>query len=273
MFLLSWPGLTSGSGNEDTSFDENYYVTWGNDHALPLNQGREIQLSLDNSSGAGFASKQSYGSGFFRMRIKLPGKDSAGVVTAFYLTSHIGNHDELDFEFLGNREGKPITLQTNVFANGVGGREERMLLWFDPTVDFHTYQILWNQHQIVFYVDGIPVRVYKNSTNMGVNYPSQAMRIEASLWDGSSWATDGGQTKINWTHSPFKAHFQGFSVDGCPSSSQDCLSSKYWWNGERFWRLEPPQQEGYENVRGMYLTYDYCLDRPRYPTPPPECLQ
>lgn len=59
-----------------------------------------------------------------------------------------GNHDELDFEFLGGN-GMPYTLQTNVFASDNGGREERVDLWFDPTESFHTYRILWNPYHIV----------------------------------------------------------------------------------------------------------------------------
>ncbi|KAM3731602.1 hypothetical protein ACB098_12G176400 [Castanea mollissima] len=274
LFLLCW--VLASEGSDNISFYENYNVTWGFDHVFSLNQGRDIQLSLDISSGAGFASKLGYASGLFHLRMKLPDKDSAGVVTTFYLSSHGNNHDELDFEFLGNREGKPYTLQTNVFANGLGNREQRILLWFDPTTDFHTYKILWNEHQIVFYVDNVPIRVFKNNKNIGVDYPSQPMHIEASLWDGDSWATDGGQTKINWTHAPFNAHFQGFGIAGCPvqnsSDIQQCYSSKYWWNLEKYWKLDHRQQREYENVRKKYMNYDYCSDRPRYPTPPPECF-
>lgn len=57
-------------------------------------------------------------------------------------------HDEIDFEFLGT-DGPSYILQTNVFADDVGGREERLHLWFDPTLAFHDYGILWNSHQIV----------------------------------------------------------------------------------------------------------------------------
>lgn len=38
--------------------------------------------------GAGFNSKQSYGSGSFHMRIKAPPRDCAGVVTAFYVIAY-----------------------------------------------------------------------------------------------------------------------------------------------------------------------------------------
>ncbi|KAK9082614.1 hypothetical protein Scep_029085 [Stephania cephalantha] len=259
-----------------SSFDEKYAILWGNDHVSSFNQGKEIQLSLDISSGAGFVSKTNYSSGFFHMRIKLPPNDSAGVVTAYYLTSQGPNHDELDFEFLGNKEGKPITLQTNVFANGVGGREQRIILWFDPREDFHSYKVLWNPHQIVFFVDDTPIRVFKNNTDKGVAYPWQPMQIQTSLWDGEAWATDGGMTKTDWAHAPFKANFRGFNIDGCPvyaSNTQPCYSTDFWWNGESYWTLSPSQQKAYEIVKSNYINYDYCSDRDSHPTAPLECPQ
>ncbi|KAJ7961540.1 Xyloglucan endotransglucosylase/hydrolase [Quillaja saponaria] len=219
-FLMSLllGGVLSISGSSEISFNNNYSVTWGNDHVLSSNNGSQVQLSLDISSGSGFGSKMRYGSGFFHMRIKLPDRNSAGVVTAFYMTSQGHRHDELDCEFLGNKEGKPYTLQTNVYTQGQGDREQRLHLWFDPTTDFHDYRILWNQHQIVFYVDNIPIRVFKNNTNNGVGYLSQPMQLQASLWNADSWATDGGQTKTNWSYAPFKAYFQGFDISGCSRS-------------------------------------------------------
>lgn len=61
------------------------------------------------------------------------------------------NHDELDFEFLGNIRGKDWRIQTNVYGNGSTstGREERYGLWFDPSEDFHHYSILWTENQIM----------------------------------------------------------------------------------------------------------------------------
>lgn len=61
------------------------------------------------------------------------------------------NHDEIDFEFLGNIRGKEWRLQTNVYGNGStgAGREERYGLWFDPSDDFHQYSILWSKDRIM----------------------------------------------------------------------------------------------------------------------------
>ncbi|GFQ02707.1 xyloglucan endotransglucosylase/hydrolase protein 2 [Phtheirospermum japonicum] len=259
------------SGADVVRFDASYQVLWGADHVKFLNQEREVQLSLDLNSGAAFGSKLSYGSGFFHMRIKVPNKNTSGVITTFYLISDAGDtRDEVDFEFLGNSEGEPITLQTNVYTNGQGYREQRVLLWFDPTTDFHTYKILWNQHHIVFYVDNTPIRVFKNNTNIGVMYPKQAMQIQASLWN-ASWAS---VTKIDWSCAPFLANYQDFNIVACPLQSGNyevCYVSKYWWNQEKYWKLTRFQQKLYDNVRKEYMNYDYCDDRNRYPTPPPEC--
>ncbi|KAL5058894.1 hypothetical protein RYX36_030498, partial [Vicia faba] len=133
----------------DVPFGRNYYPTWAFDHIKYFNGGSEIQLHLDKSTGTGFQSKGSYLFGHFSMNIKMVPGDSAGTVTAFYLSSQNSEHDEIDFEFLGNRTGQPYILQTNVFTGGQGNKEQRIFLWFDPTKEFHRYSILWNMYQIV----------------------------------------------------------------------------------------------------------------------------
>ncbi|RWR80904.1 Xyloglucan endotransglucosylase/hydrolase protein 2 [Cinnamomum micranthum f. kanehirae] len=227
------------------------------------------------TEGSGFASKSYYGSGFFHMEMKVPGRDSAGVVTTFYMSQgKAQGNDELDFEFLGNREGKPYTLQTNVIVQGHGDREQKIQLWFDPTSSFHTYKILWNPYQIVFFVDNHPIRVFQNRTNIGAQYPTQPMKVMGSIWNGEDWATDGGKEKINWTYAPFKAQYQGFDVDGCTSGNfktQLCSSSDLWWNSAQYQSLSATEESLYEYVKKNYLTYDYCSDKSRFPIPPPEC--
>ncbi|KAK2662378.1 hypothetical protein Ddye_000952 [Dipteronia dyeriana] len=254
---------------DNTSFYDNYHLTWGFDHALLTNQEKEIQLSIDTSSGSGFESNALYGSGFFHIRMKIPENNSSGVISTFYLSStpSSSDHDEIDFEFLGNN-GPPYTLHTNLYTNGQGAREQQFRLWFDPTKQFHSYNLLWNQYQIVFFVDNVPIRVFKNSTENGASYPSKPMHIVASVW-GPSWTGH-----INWSQAPFQAHYQRFHVDGCVLNDYDipkCYSSKYWWNNNNLWKLNPQQRGSYQNVRHNYLTYDYCSDRSRYPEPPPEC--
>ncbi|GFQ00650.1 xyloglucan endotransglucosylase/hydrolase protein 2 [Phtheirospermum japonicum] len=161
-----------------------------------------------------------------------------------------GNHDELDFELLG-RNGPPYVLSTNVFAQDSGNREQQFNLWFDPTSDFHDYAILWNQYQIVFYVDKIPVRVFENNTYSGAKYPNLPMYVHGSLWNASQWL---GPT--DWSQGPFYANYRGFEVYGCTrSNAQNCERS---WKAPHYRKLSAEEQRIYETTKAKYMTYDYC---------------
>ncbi|OMO77165.1 Glycoside hydrolase, family 16 [Corchorus olitorius] len=129
------------------NFTELFQFNWAPDHIV--SQGDVTMLTLDNVSGCGFESKNKYLYGQASVQIKLIEGDSAGTVTAFYMASEGDSHDELDFEFLGNVSGEPYLVQTNVYVNGTGNREQRHTLWFDPTIDFHTYSFFWNRRSIL----------------------------------------------------------------------------------------------------------------------------
>ncbi|TQD75846.1 hypothetical protein C1H46_038615 [Malus baccata] len=128
-------------------FEELFQPTWALDHFNY--EGEQVHMKLDNFSGAGFQSKNKYLFGKVSIQIKLIEGDSAGTVTAFYMSSDGPLHDEFDFEFLGNTTGEPYSVQTNIYVNGVGNREQRLNLWFDPTTEFHSYSIFWNRRQVV----------------------------------------------------------------------------------------------------------------------------
>ncbi|CAL5047029.1 unnamed protein product [Urochloa decumbens] len=270
--LAAGAGLTPAAEAEPApTFDDNYVKDWGN--LQLVNQGTEADLTLDQSSGGGgFRSKSLYGSGFFHMRMKVPPGYTAGVVTTFYLTTQPeedSTRDEMDLEFLGDKDGVPVTLQTNVILNGIT-KEQRLHLWFDPAADFHDYKILWNTYQLVMFVDDTPVRVLRNlsGTVPGYEFPAKpAMVIRASVWDGSAWATDGGRTKVDWSRGPFTAGYQGFDVSGCASGGggTPCDSPDLWWNGAEYRGITDEQRAAYERVRKEYMSYDYCADKDRFP--------
>ncbi|KAG0606025.1 hypothetical protein M758_9G107300 [Ceratodon purpureus] len=246
-------------------------------HVQVAPDGQEAKIVLDQVAASGFGSKNQYLFGNISMKIKLVPGDSAGTVTAYYLSSAQPAHDELDFEFLGNASGQPYVLQTNVFANGVGGREQRINLWFDPSADFHSYGVLWNKNQIIFTVDDKPIRLYKNSEDLGVAYPkSKPMGLYASLWNGDQWATEGGLIKLNWTHAPFIVSFKEFStLDGCVVTNNDITpctaTTTHWWEASAFQTINRNQAEQILWVKENYEVYDYCKDTERYPTEPVEC--
>jgi beta-glucanase (GH16 family) len=261
------------SSVESSSFNDNFDILWG--AVRLLNNDQTAQLTMDQASGSGFQSRNEYLFGSVSMGIKLVSGNSAGTVTSYYMSSDASSHDELDYEFLGNLPGKPYTLQTNVFASGIGNREQRIRLWFDPTAGFHNYSILWNQKQIVFWVDSIPIRVFKNNEEAaGIPYPNtRPMRILSTLWNGDNWATDGGRVKIDWGKAPFVASYQSFEVNACSASSDSSPScANNWWDQPEFQSLNQYQLDRIDWVRKNYMTYDYCHDSSgRFSAIPAEC--
>ncbi|KAJ0985108.1 hypothetical protein J5N97_003464 [Dioscorea zingiberensis] len=275
--ILSVPSLAMAMAFITLVYAANFYqdvdITWGNDHAKILNNGQLLTLSLDKSSGSGFQSKNEYLFGKFDVQLKLIPGDSAGTVTAFYLSSQGSTHDEIDFEFLGNLSGDPYIVHTNVFTQGKGNREQQFYLWFDPTKDFRTYSILWNPRIVIFYVDGRPIRVFKNIESIGVPYPkNQPMRIYSSLWNADDWATRGGRVKTDWSKAPFTAAFSEFNANACVWSSgvSSCpsRSNNSWLSQE----LDSTSLAMLRMVQKNYMVYNYCSDLKRFPQGlPPEC--
>jgi xyloglucan:xyloglucosyl transferase len=196
-------------------------------------------------------------------------------------------------------------VQTNLYIEGVGNREQRIDLWFDPTADFHTYAVLWNPSQVVFIVDDTPIRVYENrngtkghhrhggggnttTTSSVPPFPSpQPMALYSSIWNADDWATQGGLVKTDWSHAPFEATFRDVRVDGCvwsvdgsdwdAAEVRRCTDSsygkegRYWWKEKEMEGLTVHQSHQLVWARAHHLVYDYCVDADRFPVQPPEC--
>jgi len=285
-----------------SKFDDVVQPSWANDHMVY--DGDLLKLRLDANSGGGFVSRDKFLYGKASADLKLVPGDSAGVVTAFYLSSAGDKHNEFDFEFLGNVTGEPYLVQTNLYIDGVGNREQRIDLWFDPTADFHTYAVLWNPSQVVFMVDDTPIRVYENRQNAttvrghhrhangttGSSSPfpgPQPMAVYSSIWNADDWATQGGRVKTDWSHAPFGVTFREVRVDGCAwaanatdsdaGEASRCSESswgkegRYWWKEKEMSELSVHQSHQLVWARAHHLVYDYCVDTDRFPVQPPEC--
>ncbi|XP_024986488.1 probable xyloglucan endotransglucosylase/hydrolase protein 30 [Cynara cardunculus var. scolymus] len=263
------------------TFNQGYAPLFSDFNIYRFEDDKSVRLLLNRQSGSGIISMDYYNFGFFSAKIKLPRKYTAGIVVAFY-TSNVDmfptTHDELDMEFLGNVRGKPWRFQTNVYGNGsmVRGREERYRLWFDPSKEFHRYSILWARNKIIFYVDEIPIREILRDENMGGDYPSKPMSSYATIWDASSWATNGGRHKVDYQFEPFTCEFRDLVLQGCPvdptdATSTNCLDAIDELESSEFATITPRQRQAKKWFREKYMYYSYCYDRLRYPSPLPEC--
>lgn len=83
-FMISAFGIAIGA-----KFDQEFDITWGDGRAKILNNGDLLTLSLDKISGSGFQSKNEYLFGKIDMQLKLVPRNSAGTVTAYYVSNSL----------------------------------------------------------------------------------------------------------------------------------------------------------------------------------------
>lgn len=250
------------------NFSGEAFTPWDPSHLVILDNGRQLQLVLDETSGSGLASADKYMFGILEIQMKVAPGDTAGTVTSFYLSSATENRDELDFEFLGNVSGEPYLLQTNIFTNGTGYKEQRISLWFDPTADFHKYSISWTKQRVIFSVDGTAIRTFPNNEEWGQLYVDRnPMGAFVSIWNGDDWATLGGLVKINWTAAPFIASYRDFEANACTfnGNASMCMQSQF--------ATMTAHTNLYANeldlgslkwIEDNYMVYNYCHDKDRY---------
>lgn len=89
MFLLSSLLASSLTVASAGNLNQNFDITWGNGRGRMLNNGELLTLSLDKASGSGFKSKNEYLFGKIDMQLKRVPGDSAGTVTAYYVSLHL----------------------------------------------------------------------------------------------------------------------------------------------------------------------------------------
>ncbi|KAI4315953.1 hypothetical protein L6164_023976 [Bauhinia variegata] len=162
------------------------------------------------------------------MQPKLVPGNSAGTVTAYYVRLLGSARDEIDFEFLGNCLVSHI-LSTRIHA---WERQQRTTVLFmvQPYQRLPHLSILWNPQNIIFSVDGTPIREFKNLESKGVAFPkNEAMRIYSSLWNADDLATRGGLVKTDWTQAPFTTSYRNFNAQACvwTSKGSSCSSTGF----------------------------------------------
>nr|CAB3445448.1 unnamed protein product [Digitaria exilis] len=195
---------------------------------------------------------------------------------------------------LDRSTGKPWRVQTNLYGNGsVGrGREERYVLPFDPTTEFHRYSILWTSASVAFYVDDVPVREVRRCPAMAGDFPSKPMSLYATVWDASTWATSGGRYRVNYRYGPFVASFTDLALLGCrvvgAGDGDDDEHNirmvaggvgRRCGDGAEEEKLRASEvavmtvekQQAMRRFREQNMVYSYCYDTRRYPAALPEC--
>jgi endo-1,3-1,4-beta-glycanase ExoK len=120
--------------------------------------------------------KQRYGYGTYEARIRAA--TGSGLNSAFF--SYIGpadheEHDEIDFEVLGNNSA---AVQVNQYVKAKGGNEKLVSLAGPADEQFNHFAFIWEPSRLRFFVNGILV----NEVTDPLRIPTSRQKIFFSLW-------------------------------------------------------------------------------------------
>jgi hypothetical protein len=122
---------------------------------------------------------------FGHVEVVMKAAPGGGIVSSVVLESDC--LDEIDWEWVGS---DATTAQTNYFGKGITGNYDRGKTLPVPGGDafntFHTYAIDWTAAQIVWSIDGTPVRTlaYAAADGNGAQYPQTPMKVKIGAWSG-----------------------------------------------------------------------------------------
>jgi beta-glucanase (GH16 family) len=167
-----------------------------------------------------------HGYGLYTVTITPPAQqwngtdsDIKGLVTTFFTYTDSGDgtksdsvpnwHDEIDIELISRKpqsgdflpgttttgacNATDLIVHTNYFAKTNGGHEADYCVSYGT----HTYTFDWSDTQIVWTVDGLPLRTALRPTTWPArdDWPTQPGRIFMNLW--------GNDTNASWTDGPY----------------------------------------------------------------------
>lgn len=149
---------------------------------------REENTAVRQFTSAAIASRETYLYGTFSAELRP--SNVPGLITGVFLHRN-GPRQEIDIEFLGRDTTKMLV---NVYYNpgprgtkleyGYRGTPTQVILGFDASEEFHTYEIEWRREAIRWRVDGAVVyeRVQWNPTLI----PDLPLEFNVNLWHSRS---------------------------------------------------------------------------------------
>jgi endo-1,3-1,4-beta-glycanase ExoK len=151
----------------------------------------KLRVPADTTGGAEIESRDYYGYGTYRARMRMA--DAPSSITGFFLYSGTDPFSEIDIEVYNDGTGN---VDFVTYADGQRTNYVSRDFRFDPSADFHNYRIGYNPGSVQFYVDG----TLRQTWTEGV--PSTSMKLLVNTWF-PSWLPGqapetGKATRIDW---------------------------------------------------------------------------